>query len=87
MDKADALDDEAEDPEKEKSGSESSDSDESEGEFDNLEGFQQSNIDCASGDVIFIDDSGEGDESLAATCAANMSKDMAQGDYNEIEVR
>jgi hypothetical protein len=87
MDEADALEDEAEDLEEEKSGSESSDGDESEGEFDDLEGFRQSNVDCASGDVIFIDDSGEGDESPAATCAANTSEDMAQGDYNEIEVR
>ena len=90
IDEEDSLDDEADDLEEEKSGSESSDDDERDNELDKLEEFWQSNIDCASGDVVFIDESGEnigGNEPLAATHVATTNKDKAEGDYSEIEVR
>ena len=58
--------------------------------MDELEEFRQSNVDCALGDVVFIDESGEnmgGNEPLAATRAATANEDKAEGDYSEIEVR
>jgi len=84
----DELEDEPEDEEEEKSGSEYSDDDES--RHDELEEFQNENVDCASGDVTFIDDMGKDicdDRSSATMCAANANEDAAEGDQNEIEVR
>jgi hypothetical protein len=86
----DALDDEAEDLEEERSESGSSDNDERDDDLDKLEEFWHSNADCTSGDVTFIDDSGEtieGDEAPVKMCAANANKDVAKGDNNKIEVR
>ena len=58
--------------------------------MDELEELRDSNVDYASGDVVFIDDSRkamEGDKTPVKTCAADAKEDMADGDYNEIEVR
>ena len=74
IDEEDALDDEAEDLEEERSESGSSDNDERDDDLDELEEFRRSNADCASGDVTFIDDSGEtieGDEAPVEMCAAD----------------
>jgi hypothetical protein len=82
------LEDEPEDEEEEKSGSECSDDDES--RHGKLEEFQNENVDCASGDVTFINDMGKDicdDQSLATMCAADANEDTAEGDQNEIEVR
>ena len=90
IDEEDSLNDEADDLEEEKSGSESSDDDERDNELDELEEFRQLNVDCTSGDVVFIDESGEnmgGNEPLVATHAATANEDKAEGDYSEIEVR
>lgn len=84
----DEPEDEPEDKEEEKSGSEHDDDDDL--RHDKLEEFQNVNVDCASGDVTFIDDIGKDscDDQLSATmCAANANEDAAEGDQNEIEVR
>ena len=90
IDEEDALDDEAEDLEEDKSELGSSDNNERNDDLDELEEFRHSNADCASEDVIFIDDSGEtieGDKAWVETGTANANKNMAKGDNNEIKVR
>jgi hypothetical protein len=72
----------------EKSGSEYSDDEEL--RHNELEEFRNSNVDCASGDVTFINDSDEtmdGNQSPVTTCAANAIDEGATGDQNEIGVR
>jgi hypothetical protein len=52
--------------------------------------LQNLNVDCALGDVTFIDDSDEtmdGNQSPATMCAANAIDEGAMGDQNEIGVR
>lgn len=54
---------------------------------DALEEFRNANVDCASGDVTFIDDLGKDiydDHPSATICEM---KDAAEGDQKEIEVR
>jgi hypothetical protein len=73
-----------------KKKSDSEDSDDEESRHNELEEFQNSNVDCASGDITFINDSDEiphDDQSPATICAVDASKDTAKGDRNEIEVR
>ena len=84
----DEPEDELEDEEEEKSVSEYSDDDEL--RHDELEEVRNANVDCASGDVTFIDDMGKDscdDQSSATMCAANANEDAAEGDQNKIEVR
>ena len=90
IDKEDTLDGEDEDLEEEKSELDSSDNDERDDNLDELEEFRHSNVNCASRDVVFIDDLGktmEVDKPPVEVCAAGANKDMAAGDYNKIEVR
>ena len=82
------FEDEPEDEEEEKSKSEYSDNDES--RHDKLEEFRNENVDCALGDVTFIDDMGKDicdGWSSATMCAANANEDAAEDDQNKIEVR
>jgi hypothetical protein len=73
------LEEGPEDSEDEKSGSESSDNEES--KYDELEEFQQSNADCTSGSVEFIDDN---DEPPTEMCTADASEARAGGNENEV---
>ena len=56
---------------------------------DELEEFRNANVDCTSGNIVFIDDSGEttdGDQSLDTRCDADTNGNMDKGEQNEIEV-
>ena len=47
------------------------------------------NVDCTSGDIVFIDDSREttdGNQSLDVKCDPNTNGDMDKGEQNEIDV-
>jgi hypothetical protein len=90
IDEEDVLDGEDEDLEEEKSEPDSSDNDERDDNLDELEEFRHSNVDCASGDVVFINDLGENMEVgrlPVEVCAADANEDKAAGDCNGIEVR
>lgn len=75
----DVFEDGPEDSEDEKSGSESSDNEES--KYNELEEFRESNADCTSGSVEFIDDN---DEPPTEMCIADVSEDRERGNENEV---
>jgi len=83
----DDFEDENEDLEEEDS---EPDSDIEELRCDELEEFRNANVDCASEDIVFLDDSGEtttdGDQSLDTGCDADTNGDMDKGEQNEIDV-
>ena len=82
----DDFEEESEDLEEEES---EPDSDTEELRCDELEEFRNANVDCASGDIVFIDDSGEitdGDQSLDARCDADTNGDMDGSEQNDIDV-
>jgi len=81
----DDFEDESEDLEEEES---EPDSDTEELRRDELEEFRNANVNCASGDIVFVDDgeTTDGDQSLDARCDANTNGDMDGGEQNNIDV-
>jgi hypothetical protein len=75
------FEDAPEDLEDEKSGSKSSDVEES--RYDELEEFRNSNADCTSGSVVFIDDNDEPPTEMS-TADASEDSDRARGNENEV---
>lgn len=75
---ANVFEDAPEDLEDEKSGSESTDE---ESRRDELDEFWNSNVDCTSGSVEFIDDN---DEQPMEMSTADASEDRARGNENEV---